>query len=134
MATHKIHIPDKQHKWPINFADKIKFIFDEDVNSFEIVDHRDYFDPKSPSGSFGKGDKIGPYKPVVKDQNVTFKYDPDTSRRHREISRSAYHPDRQLRSCNARPLRRVSNQAIRAGSSALPARISPHLLRQFREA
>ncbi len=77
MATHKIHIPDKQHKWQIKFADKVKFIFDEDVTSFEIVDHRDYFDPKSPSGSFAKGDKIGPYTPVVKDQNVNFKYAPD---------------------------------------------------------
>ena len=79
MATYEIHIPDKQLKWPIKSADKIKFIFDEDVNSFEIVDHPDYFHPKSPSGSFGKGDKIGPYKPVVKDQNVNFKYNPDNT-------------------------------------------------------
>ena len=59
MATHKIHIPDKQHKWQIKFADKVKFIFDEDVTSFEIVDHRDYFDPKSPSGPSLRATKSG---------------------------------------------------------------------------
>jgi hypothetical protein len=75
----KIPIPDTHPNvhWRVPHRDKVTFVFNADVDSFE-VEPPDYFDPRVEPGAHKKGDKIRCVA-TTPNQTVHFKYSPDTS-------------------------------------------------------